>query len=337
MRQFLYKISYTVCPLLFAFFILGGLYKYYISPGETGDLGRVGKICFGHEYTQEHENHYLKENLVDDFKGDEDKKYNIITFGDSFSQRGIYGYQNYLAHIQKERILNIKIQEDMAPEQMALAFLNSGLLTKLSPKIVIIETVERQFISRLLALNFDIRLTVSDIQEHYRKEEKQLPNLVKNNLYETLNWIRLRTGFKSPVKELQLKDDLFSICGDELYFFRDDLKRNDINEKEKEIVCASMDTLKQKFSANNIRVIYMVAADKYDVYEPFIVENPYLPNKTLDHFNDLDTMGFFINTKSLLQPFVKKGVKDIYLANDTHWSYTAYKLVAEKIASVIKN
>ena len=319
---------------------MGGIYKFRISSNETGDLGRVGKIGFGHDYGQMFTQHYLTDNLVDDYKGEGDQKYDVITFGDSFSQRGIYGYQNYLAHIRNERVLNVKVLKKYGPEQTALIFLNSGLLANLSPKVVIVEIVERHFIAGLLALNINERLNISDIQKYYQQESmpnvRQVAKIPSNNLYETLNWIRLSTGFKSPVKKVQLRDTLFNVFGDKLYFFRDDLKRTQVSESEKKIVFPAIDSLKQKFEENGIQFIYVVAADKYDVYEPFIVNNPYPRNKTLDSFKHLDTTTYFINTKRLLQPAIEKGMKDVYLANDTHWSYIAYELLAHKIASLIK-
>ena len=80
----------------------------------------------------------------------------------------------------------------------------------------------------------------------------------------------------------------------------------------------------------------MVAADKYDMYYDYIEDNPYPRNPSFDYFINYDTT-VFINTKTLLLPYLQQEIKDIYRVNDTHWSPIAAKIVGEHIASIINN
>ena len=71
--------------------------------------------------------------------------------------------------------------------------------------------------------------------------------------------------------------------------------------------------------------MYLIVGDKYDVYEPFIIDkHPH--NPTLDNCPEEP---WVINTKPMLQENARKGVKDIFRINDTHWSPIGAKLVAD--------
>ena len=82
----------------------------------------------------------------------------------------------------------------------------------------------------------------------------------------------------------------------------------------------------------HIQLFYVIAADKYDVYQDFAIDNPY-PRKTLlDSFSQFESNPYFVNTRPLLYTKAKEGVVDLYYADDTHWSPVGAKIVAEEIA-----
>jgi hypothetical protein len=336
MKQFLIKISYTVLPLLLFFYAVAAIYKFEIKPRESGDLGRIGKIPFGKEYDLMLEQHHLKNLMVDDFGGEEIQSgtYDIITIGDSFSGRGVSGYQNYLAHLRNKRILNIKDMND-TPEQCAVMLMNNGFLERLSPKWVIVESVEREFADRLLSLNLSGNFPLGDMLARYEADTVKPVADKQPLLYETLNFIRLYLQYNSPVKRTKLTDSLFSVRDDRLFFYKYDLQRTNIGDNESDTIHETIDAMKQKLSSKGVKFIYVVAANKYDVYESFIENNPYPINHTLDHFRALESTAYFINTKALLQPLLKAGVKDVYLANDSHWSYIASETLAGKIRQIM--
>jgi hypothetical protein len=334
MKQFLIKISYTVLPFLFLFYAIAVYYKFCILPHESGDLGRLGKITFGKDYVQAIESHYLTDIMVDNFNGEICNTYDIITIGDSFSQQGVSGYQNYLAHYQNERILNIECLKGKGPEQTALILLNSGFFTLFPPKIVIVESVERAFVNRLLSLNFSTQYSIDEILKQYQKNT--IIDDKKDLLYETINYLRICLNYNNSVRKVKLAQSLFSVYNSDLYFLKDDLLRTNINDDDLNIIYKAIDSMNQQFTSKGIEVIYIIAADKYDVYTPFIAERTYPINKTLNYFN-LPDSSYIINTKLLLQPLVKNEIRDVYLANDTHWSYIASKTLAEKLMQMINS
>ena len=75
-----------------------------------------------------------------------------------------------------------------------------------------------------------------------------------------------------------------------------------------------------------------MAADKYDVYQEFAVENRFPVKTLLDDFACHESNPYFVNTKTVLVEKARQGVKDLYYADDTHWSPIGAKIVAEEIA-----
>ena len=100
MKKFLIKLSYTVLPV---FVILLGLITYVslcVVPKATGDLGHLALIEMDDEYGKSFVSRgmkvmaYTTVNTTDELKA---IHVNVLTVGDSFSQLGVDGYQNYMA------------------------------------------------------------------------------------------------------------------------------------------------------------------------------------------------------------------------------------------------
>ena len=334
MRRFLIKISYTVLPLWLVFFCGGLVYRYYIVPNLSGDLGRLGKLAFGHEYKQALDSNLLKECWVDDFNGKLTKEYKIITIGDSFSQQGKAGYQNYLGYLLKSKVLNIRPANGVSPEQLALSLLRTGWLKEMSPRVVVVETVERQLVNNLFTLDFSRRPSAAAVRKQiYKKKTVAVPKSA-DCLYETIYWMRLRLEIDNPVKKVELNRDLFSDFDNDLYFYYADLQRSSMKKEEKEKVYSILDSLEQEFQQQGIHFVYTVAADKYDVYQPFVKDNVYPSCTLLDSLPDAQAPCYLINTVEILRPLVRQGVKDVYIATDSHWSYIASEAVAWEIATL---
>ena len=76
----------------------------------------------------------------------------------------------------------------------------------------------------------------------------------------------------------------------------------------------------------------MVATDKYDLYQNHIVDNPF-PRKTVmeDIAKTLGESRDLLLTKGILLPMLDGGESDVYLFNDSHWSYKATEAVANEL------
>ena len=144
-------------------------------------------------------------------------------------------------------------------------------------------------------------------------------------------YFKKRMNVKNPVKHLKLKEKMFTCRGaeDDLYFYREDLF-----SIEDEIYAGSLqklDSLLIITQEKKIRFLFLVPADKYDLYKDFAVKDKYQAEGQLSHFEQYTDNPRFLNCKELLYPLLQQGDKDIYRCNDTHWSPLAAKYVAIEI------
>ena len=72
--------------------------------------------------------------------------------------------------------------------------------------------------------------------------------------------------------------------------------------------------------------------DKYDLYQDFITDNAFSRKTVMEDIQRmLGESQDLLLTKDLLLPMVASGEKDVYLFNDSHWSYKATKAVARQL------
>ena len=126
---------------------------------------------------------------------------------------------------------------------------------------------------------------------------------------------------------------------DRLYFYNEDVKFGiDLDEKATHKVKTCFDEVIEMAAARGVNLVIVIACDKYDMYQDFILDNPY-PAKTLNE--DIERLmapelDRFVIAKRVLHPLVEQGVKDVYLFNDTHWSPASSRLIAAEVAKKLK-
>lgn len=74
----------------------------------------------------------------------------------------------------------------------------------------------------------------------------------------------------------------------------------------------------------------MPAVDKYNLYSKFIINNPYQNSVFFEKLRVLDKKYILIDTKAILLKELKKGTKDLYYPDDTHWSFKAPEIIFRK-------
>ena len=169
------KKFFLICILgIFLFTILNFLIFNIFQKNFTGDLGRMGKICFPKEYSKIYNLTYDENFIYTSSKNIEEA--DIVTIGDSFSQQS-KGYQYFLS--KNKNILNIKRYKNFEPEQTAIILLNSGYFEKVKPKYIILESIERAFIQRNINLDFNLTFSQKEILRFYEKE-KLLKKIILN-------------------------------------------------------------------------------------------------------------------------------------------------------------
>lgn len=326
MRRFLLKASLFIIP----FFALCLYIKFWEEPKWSGDLGRLGKIPFGllnHIYDNDTiDNYVINCNSIDEIKNAKN-----ITIGDSFSQQD-KGFQQFLGNTLKDTIYNIRFNK-LDPEESALYLIENNYIPNC--KNLIIESVERSCIKRLNAIQFNkcIYDSITVCKRYITTDKHKFMSLT-----DIASYIRLKFGYECPFSTVELTKPLFSHpkFHSSLVFLnsKNDSDLSFINYNDS-LYTKSIDNIIRLHTLakqHNIDLIYLVAADKYDVYSEYIKNNPFPVNLTLDKFK-IDE-NWFINSKAIFQRHLQQGVKDIYYVNDTHWSPIGAQIVGEYIGNI---
>jgi len=93
----------------------------------------------------------------------------------------------------------------------------------------------------------------------------------------------------------------------------------------------NLNALSKILKKKNIKLYFMPAVDKYNLYSKYIVNNTYPQSIFFEELRKLPKEYTFIDTKTILLEELKKGVKDIYHSDDTHWSYKASEAIFKKV------
>ena len=273
-----------------------------------------------------------------------DQKIDILTIGDSFSNADTGGknpyYQDYLASYYKKNILNLKRDNiKTKPFTFILSLYNNKILEKIHPQAIIIESVER-FVYDRYTKDFDFNyisdINITDIAEAKKEKNSYIPKLLLiNTANYRLPYYTLLYEFKfnanKSIPRLNLSKNVFSNNGYEnkLLITREDIQgiHNDKNAVLK--INKNLNKLARKLKKLNIKLFFMVAPDRYDVFSKYIVNSPYPKNKFFDMIRPLKKEYYFVDTKQILQEAIDNGEQDIYYPDDTHWSYKASEIITK--------
>ncbi|MDR1544647.1 MAG: hypothetical protein LBS50_09650 [Prevotellaceae bacterium] len=336
MKKFIIKSSFYFVP----FVVLLLIYRYLIIPNISGDIGMLAQITFGQEYDNYLSQNYLQEVWVMDTlvhkaqKLQINPKPKVITMGDSFSlkeQQKIFRYSNYLSYFSNTNVVNIITPYWASPIQQFICLINSEIIDSTTCDVLILESVDREFVARLVGLNFDKKF--KEFTPPKIRKNNNNNNNNNFNLYNFCSYLRLRVGYKHPILEYKLVKDCFTHeWNNWAYCYKEDLYfQKKINPESIKLAKQNLHKLNNLFAEKGLNVIILVCADKYDLYRPFMTDNT-LPVDTLHDSLFAVPNIHIINTKPMLQAMVSSGEKDVYLINDTHWSYKASEAVAKKLA-----
>ena len=343
MKKFLLKLSYTILPLWLAILGLVFCYELIIVPNMQGDLGGLGKIPTKLFYARDSISTvdstvdsclYYTTQQIESLSND---SYSIITCGDSFSQLGLYGYQNYMS-LKGFNVFNYFPYGPLRWNSIQTAYdlMNLGYVDSTNINVLIIESVERSLYSRLSKMDFTHTLLVEGDEEKPSRSNR-------NILSEAKIYFDFQVGLKrneNPVKQLSLNKQLFSgTHGNTLYFYQNDVMENgfSIPTDSYHQILSNIDSLFNKAISKGIQLYILICPDKYDLYQDYIVNNPY-PRKSIneDFRRIVGNREDIIIGKELLLPYVKNGEKDMYYLDDTHWSYKSSKIIADSLTNIIQ-
>ena len=332
MKKFLIKISYTLLPVWLLAVLAVSYFTLFVNPEVSGDIGRLALIPFGHEYDERLEKNFIQEDLfttvytIDDLRK---AQCDVITIGDSFSERGRDGYQNYLGQ-HGLKVVNAGRYLYYSPVTFAYEMMDLGVIDSTNTSVLIVECVERAFESFMAFFEPKSKL------EEAAKEKDKLVGKNPNewSLLRIRDYVFYHSGLMTPpiIKQRLSRGFFTSEHPDELYFYVDDIKTIGITKANIDTIKSTYQALLDKAREKHITLVLLVAADKYDIYQQYIVDNPFPEKDVNAKIKEIfDNDPHIVITKDCLHPMVDRGEQDVYLYNDTHWSYKAAKVVADEV------
>ena len=332
MKRFLIKIILYSIPIIvpIIFFCIG------IHPHLHGDIGSLGYVTFADNYGKYElpttpkvlDCGYGYTNFIDCC---------VLTIGDSFSQtkKEEVSYNYFLANYTNYQIVNLSHQCYMVSPFTRFMYMSK---TRNLPKIVILETVERHMVERLCEFTL-YHSAESMIVKHLVDTTIAISNKVKNKtvLEKSQEWIKRKIGYENPIKVSILNKPCFTCANKEnkLYFYQDDINNLPIPDSLLNLAVVKLDSLFNYADSIGIDLYLLIAADKYDVYQDYIVDNPYPQQDMLERFFAMYPHPRIINSKDTLSQMIANDVMDVYWCNNTHWSPRGSKAVAEQLAKKI--
>ena len=345
MKKFLTIISYTVLPVWLA---LVGMAVYLWATGDnSGDLMRLGLIGGAEGYTDS-----ISARLLPDvyYTGQDNDSLlrldtcDVLVIGDSFSHGGGVGkqgdYVNYLAHNSGRKVVVFSPNDPTlaSPMQGAFDLLNLGIIDSTNVKNLVVQEVERYLVDRhckFVTTHDSIARPEPTTENTTEKEGQQYSPLLRVKDFFFYHFFGA-----NPIYTARLSRPMFrSAEPDKLYFYNDDVKLGfNVTEQQRQRVVECFEQVIELAHRQGVNLIILIAADKYDMYQDFITDNPY-PVKTLneDIRRWMPASGdHLIFSKDILHPLLEEGVMDVYLFNDTHWSPASSQVVADAIIKKLK-
>lgn len=318
---------------------------------DGGDLARLS-YCAGSKMRRHNSDDLPRRHVeMQDYAGG---PVDVVTIGDSFSQGGGGGlnryYQDYIATVNTASVLNIAPYEDRPdprrfvdpynPVRTLIILINSGYLDKIRPRYVLLESVQRACGFRLgHELDFSETRALDILEQYYRRrqpafEKPPAQPFVNNGNAKFVyhNVLRLFGRQSGLVRMAELDRPFFSVHNARsLLFVKEDLMfiptiaGAETNQK----INANLNSLSEMLAKKNIRLYFMPIVDKYDLYYDYITRPQNKPSDFFEQMRRLPKRYVLVDTKQILQERLKNGEKDVYFADDTHWSWKAPKAIFE--------
>lgn len=342
--------SFTKAFLLVLALFIGlnvGVWKFrtealFDNRYDGGDLARLGYVADSKQPRSNFDDLPVRHLELDDYHG---QAIDLVTIGDSFAQ-GIGGgrnrfFQDYIATQNGFTVLNIRPYETFGSFGTLILLANNGFLDRVRPRYVLLESAEKHCIERF-ALPFDFNAGMSSESLEalekigYRKPDLRLKIINDGNLkYLLYTFLRLFSpnAFCLRTYLVDLNRPFFSVKNaDKLLFYDHDIKKiADTTDASVEHLNDNLNTLSDLLARRHIRLYFMPIVDKYNLYSDYIVDNTLPKSVFFEKLRVLPRRYSLIDTKCLLMPAVRKGEKDVFYADDTHWSWKASDIVFRQV------
>lgn len=318
---------------------------------DGGDLARMGYLHGVREYRKKYDDLPLRHLEMKEFRG---QPVDMLVIGDSFSNGGGEGrnsyYQDYIASLNNLTVLNVfpyKGSGDLImgfnPASTLAVLYNSGYLDLIKPKCVLLESAERYSIPRFgLPLNFTATATVEQLREYYRDKDVPLDYLPSVSFINEGNFKYLYYNFlynfsdhafRRLVYRKRLTVPLFSVGDGRTLIFHGDEVQN-LTLVTPEYVRTMNDNLNRisdLLAEKGIRLSFMPIVDKSNLYHDYLVDHRYPQSGFFEQLRALPRRYTLVDTKKILADRLRRSEKDLFHADDSHWSWRASEAIFREV------
>lgn len=331
---------------------------WYLEPliGDSTRLGSYPENDFGWNQPQQ-----MFEKTPAPTRQTYDQYADVLVIGDSFSFAGLYGvtnypWQTYLAENAGFSITTVNHYTKTLPytyeKTLFASIVNSEGFQKNPPRVLILEVIERQLdILPDVGGNCRVEHQVDKIQEFikgplavpskevFRNRQKPALKEQVSYAYQYLTRLLSRDRDTSPsVYSLELDNNkLFSNKrSDRLLVYQGDVRKRTWDEKQlASIHCrlANMQDLVQK--NGKTLFVAMLVPDKLSAYSRYLKDRSYAGFGVIERLAadaDLHVPRLDLAMKAAIDG----GMVDVYLPDDTHWSYRGHEIAAKVMADYLK-
>jgi hypothetical protein len=308
-----------------------------------GDLARMGYVLGSKMIRTNYNDLPLRHLEPNDYNG---QKIDVLTIGDSFSWGGGGGknrfYQDYIASLNGFTVLNILPYQHKDSITTISAMCNNGLIDRIKPRFILIESSQKFSIddfAKKLDFNMKIPLENSEPFSDQGAVALRLPavGFINNGNFKFLIFNLFYNlsdhAFIGKVYMSELSKEMFSVENStKLLFLGDDMKRaSRANAATIGLMNSNLNILAQKLATRGIKLYFMPCVDKFTLYSSYIMGNPYPKSIFFEELRKLRRSYSLIDTKAFLAEALKRGEKDVYYADDTHWSWKASEEIFNRV------
>jgi len=326
-----YLIGILIIFILFHFITWNLITKNIFGNDDDIYIGDLGRLSYSIDSLYPRKN---ESNLNQVYKVFTDySQTDVITIGDSFSRGDSGGknanYQDFIATDYNLDVLNIS-PSDKGYIETVLMLISSGALDRLKPKAIILESVERSAVKRFSkSIDWDLHGKLGELLA--KSPNKFVPHtpdasFVNHNNY--MAWIyrilyrHYDNALISKAYKVQLNKDCFTSKEKRtlLYLYEDLDSINKSKFRSIKLLNDNLNNLQDILEEKGIQLYFLPAADKYNIYSKYIVDNKYAKSNFFELLRETDKNYHLIDTKLILQKLTDNGVQDVYYSDDTHWT-----------------
>lgn len=314
------------------------------EPAPAGDLARIGylpRYAAKHPVIVDLARRHVE---AADWDG---RHVDVLTVGDSYANGGGGGknpyFQDYLATRFGLEVLNVQPHRDLGLLGTVAWLQSSGMLDRMGAPEIVVECAERLAVVRMAdGARLDGDAGADHVEKwlrstRYRSELPRPSFLNAGNLKFVAYHLLYLVSDHALWSDTYVRDVRANLWTgpdpDRLLFFKEDLDGVKLSTPDNvRRVNDSVNALADLLAAGGRKLHFMPVVDKYELYAPYLVNDPYPRNHLFETLRSLPRHYELVDTKAILDPLVAAGVKDVFHADDSHWTWVASEAVTTTMA-----